>query len=71
MSFAEVLEQLPSLTPEERELIVRRVLELDDDFFSPEDDALIEERMVAHRADPASAVPFDEMFARLRNRFCK
>jgi putative addiction module component (TIGR02574 family) len=71
MSIAEVLEQLPSLTPEERELIVRRVLELDDDFFSPEDEKLIEKRMAEHRANPASAVPFDEMFARLRARFCK
>lgn len=30
MSFAEVLEKLPALTVSERELLVRRILELDE-----------------------------------------
>ncbi|MEI9999886.1 MAG: hypothetical protein WDO13_12385 [Verrucomicrobiota bacterium] len=56
MSFAEVLEELPKLTAEQRELILQRVLELEDSPFSAEEEALIEKRMAEHRANPNSAV---------------
>lgn len=71
MSFAEVLEELPKLTAEERELVLQRVLQLDESPFSPEQDALIEKRMAEHGANPGSAIPADEMFARLRAKFAK
>ena len=71
MSFAELLEQLPSLTPEERELIVQRVFELDDEPLTPEQEALIEKRLAEHDADPTSAIPAEEMFDRLQKRCCK
>jgi putative addiction module component (TIGR02574 family) len=71
MSFAEVLEELPKLTPEEREAVIQRALELDETPFTPEEEALIEKRMAEHRANPDSAIPADEMFARLRAKFSK
>jgi hypothetical protein len=70
MSVNEVLERLPSMTLEERELIVQRVLELDE-RLSLEDEELIERRRAGHRADPGSAVPAAEMFTRLRDRFSR
>jgi hypothetical protein len=71
MSFAEMMAELPKLTVEQRQLIISRALELDDAPLSPEDEALIEKRLAEHRADPGSAVPMDEMFARLQSRFGK
>ena len=68
MSFAQVLEELPSLTFEQRQALIRRALELDDPPLSEADEALIESRFTAHRADPNSSVPLDEMKARLRSR---
>jgi hypothetical protein len=71
MSFTEVLEELPELTVGERQLLVRRALELDDPPLSQADEAMVEERLAAHRKNPASSVPLDEMKNRLRSRFSK
>jgi hypothetical protein len=69
MSFKEVLAELPSLTMGERQLLVRRALELDDPALSPQDEALVEERLAAHHQAPNSSVSLDEMNARLHSRF--
>ena len=68
MSFAQVLEELPALTVEQRQIVIRRALELDDPPLSDADEALIEARLAAHRANPESSVPLEEMKARLRSR---
>jgi hypothetical protein len=69
MSFNEVLAELPALTPAQRQALVRRALDLDEPALPPEHEALVEERMAAHRRNPASAVPLDVMTGRLRARF--
>lgn len=69
MSFTEVLHELPALTVSERQLLVRRALELDETGLSAEDEAVVERRLAEHRRNPGSAVPLDEMKARLRARF--
>ena len=71
MSFAEVLDELPALSLAERQLLVRRALELDEAGLSAEDEALVEQRLSEHRANPDSAVPLDEMKSRLRSRFAR
>ena len=71
MSFAEVLQELPVLTVEQRQLLIRRALELDDSPLAPEDEALVQERLAAHRQNPESAVPLDGMKQRLRSQFPK
>jgi putative addiction module component (TIGR02574 family) len=71
MSFAEVLQELPTLTLNERQLLVRRALDLDDPALSPADEILVEKRLAAHRKNPASAVPLEEMKSRLRSQFKK
>lgn len=68
MSFAEVLHELPALNPEQRQMLIRRALELDDPPLAPEDEALIEQRLAAHRENPSTNVTADEMKARLRTR---
>jgi putative addiction module component (TIGR02574 family) len=71
MSFAEVLHELPTLTFSERQLLVRRAVELDEAPLSSADEALVEQRLADHRQNPATAVPLDEMKARLRSQFSR
>ena len=68
MSFTDVLNELPALTFEQRQLLVRRTLELDDPPLSHADESLVESRLNALRESPASAVSLDEMKTRLRSR---
>ena len=66
MSLSEVIAELPRLTFEERQILIRRALELDDPPLSSADEELVEARLAAHHADPSSSVPLDEMKRRLR-----
>jgi uncharacterized protein Smg (DUF494 family) len=68
MSFNEVLLELPALTLEQRQLLVRRALELDQAPLSPTDESLIESRLEALRDAPGTAVSLEEMKRRLRAR---
>ena len=68
MSFAEVLQELPALTFEQRQVLIRRAVELDDTGLSPADEALVESRLAAHRAAPETSVPLEEMKSRLRTQ---
>ena len=68
MSFAQVLEELPGLTFEQRQILIRRALELDDPPLSDADESLVEARLAAHRANPSSSVSLGEMKARVRSR---
>lgn len=71
MSFADVLQELPSLTLSQRQLLIRRALDLDNPPLSLADEAVVEERLAAHRKNPASSVPLETMKARLRSQFKK
>lgn len=68
MSFNEVIAELPRLTFEQRQILIRRALELDDPPLSASDEALVEARLTAHHADPNSSVPLNELKDRLRSR---
>ena len=56
------------LTFEERQILIRKALELDDPVLSAADEELVEERVGAHHADPSTSVPLAEMKRRLRRR---
>jgi hypothetical protein len=68
MSFNEVIAELPRLTFEERQILIRRALELDDPPLSATDEELVEARLAEHHADPSSSVSLDELKMRLRSR---
>ena len=68
MSLSQVLEALPAFTFEERQLLVRRVIELDDPPLSEADEALVESRLADHHSNPASSVPLKTLKERLRAR---
>jgi hypothetical protein len=65
MSFNEVIAELPHFTFEERQILIRRALELDDPSLSPADEKLVEARLADHRNDPASSVTLAELKNRL------
>lgn len=65
MSFIELLDQLPTLTPEQRQEVVLRAIRLDEAPLSLEDERLVSARLAAHAQDPASSVPLEEMRRRL------
>lgn len=71
MSFNEVLQELPGLTFEQRQLLIRRALELDDAPLSSAEESLVESRLAALRDSPDSGVSLEEMKRRLRSRFGK
>jgi hypothetical protein len=66
MSFNEVIEELPRLTFEERQILIRRVVELDDPPLLAADEELVESRLAEHHANPNSSVPLHELRSRLR-----
>lgn len=68
MSFNEVIAELPHLTFEERQILIRRALELDDPPLSPVDEELVEARLAEHHTDPSSSMPLDELKGRLSSR---
>ena len=68
MSFNEVIAELPRLTFEQRQILIRRALELEDPPLSAADGKLVEARLAAHHSDPNSSVILDEMKGRLRSR---
>jgi putative addiction module component (TIGR02574 family) len=75
MSKAEILAELPTLTPQERDEIRLKLAELDgdrwlddDDPLSDEEKALIEVRIAAHERNPETAIPWEEFKQRLNRR---
>jgi len=68
MSFNEVIAELPKLTFEERQILIRLALELDDPPLSAVDEELVEARLAEHHADPSSSLPLDELKRSLRSR---
>lgn len=68
MSLSQVLDALPAFTFEERQLLVRRVIELDDPPLSKADETLVESRLAEHHLNPTSSLPLEKLKKRLRSR---
>jgi putative addiction module component (TIGR02574 family) len=65
VTFNDIIAELSRLSVEERQILIRRALELDDPPLSAADEALVDERLAEHHADPSSSVPLDEIKKRL------
>jgi hypothetical protein len=68
MSATEIVSELPKLTEVERRIVFGKLLELEDPPLAEDDEALVESRLAAHRANPDSSVPLEEMKRRLRSQ---
>lgn len=71
MSFTEVLQELPALTFDQRQILIRRALELDDSPLHESEEALAESRLAALREDPKSGLSLEDMKTRIRSRYGK
>jgi putative addiction module component (TIGR02574 family) len=77
MSLAEILAEIPRLTPVERQRVAEKLFEIEgdwidgDDELSPEEKHLLASRLADHDRDPASAIPWEEVKARLQARFVR
>ena len=69
MSLTQVLAELPGFTVAERQLLVRRAMELDELPLTAADEDLVRSRLADHERDPSSAVSFEAMKERLRSAF--
>ena len=67
MSFSQILEELPRLSPQERLRVAEQALALD--ALSAEDEALVEQRLADHDRAPATAIPLDDFLAQVRARY--
>ena len=68
MSLNKVLAELPHLTFEERQILIRMALELDDSPLSAADEELVDARLAEHHHDPDSSIPLQELKNRLKSR---
>jgi len=62
-----MLAELPRLTDEERWELIDRAMELED--FSEGELKLIDERIEAHKRNPGSSVPLDQMVTEIREEY--
>lgn len=69
MNLAQILDELPAFTVAERQLLMCRVIELDDPVLSAEDEQLVITRLEDHRRDPSTAVSLKAIKAALRSDF--
>lgn len=68
MTLSQVLKELPAFTFEKRQLLMRRVIELDDPPLSESDEALVESRLAEHHLDPTSSLSLETLKERLGSR---
>ncbi len=77
MSLAEILDENPRLTRVERQRVAEKLSEFEgdwidgDDELTPKEKHLLDSRLADHERDPASAIPWEEVKARLQARFVR
>lgn len=67
MSLNEILEEIPRLSFAGRQQLVRRAIEADDEV-TPQEEAVLEERLKTFRADPQDGVPAESLKAAVMQR---
>jgi hypothetical protein len=68
MSFNEVIAEVPRLTFEQRQALLRQLLEIDDLPLSQDEEELVVSRLNEHQANPNSSIPLDQFRQRLDSR---
>jgi len=65
MSFAEILEEIPNLSFAQRQELIRHAIAIDEDDLTPEEDALLDERMEEFRRNPGAGIPIEQIRERI------
>lgn len=73
MSLTEILAEIPKLSFAERQELVRRAISVEDEELTPEEKAILNERLEDFRRNPESGIPAGQLKGsvqqRLRPRF--
>jgi hypothetical protein len=56
VSLTEILAEIPKLSFAERQQLMRRALELEDDELTPEEKAILDQRLQDFRRNPESGI---------------
>lgn len=67
MSFQELLAELPALTPEQRQLLVRRMVELDNAALATVEAARVKERRADYLRNPSAGLSVEEIIGEVRH----
>ena len=71
MSLAEIIEELPRLSPRQRQELLREVLVMEDETLSEAHVTLVAHRLTQHRARPESVLAIADLRANLAARRAK
>ena len=61
MSLTEILAEIPKLSFAERQQLIRRTIELEDDELTREEKAILERRLEDFRHNPTSGTPAEQL----------
>ncbi|HEX4707379.1 MAG TPA: addiction module protein [Candidatus Udaeobacter sp.] len=68
MSLTEILAEIPKLSFAERQELVRRAIEVEDQDLTAEEKAILEERLADFRRNPNSGTPGEQLKAEVLQR---
>ena len=68
MSQTEILAEIPKLSFAERQELVRRAIEIEDQGLTPEEKAILDERLEDFHANPDSGIPTEQLKATVLQR---
>jgi len=68
MSLTEILAEIPKLSFAERQELVRRAIEVEDQDLTAEEKGILEERLVDFRRNPNSGTPGEQLRAEVSRR---
>jgi putative addiction module component (TIGR02574 family) len=61
MSLTEILAEIPKLSFAERQELVRRAIEIEDEGLTPEEKAILDERLEDFHRNPDSGIPTEQL----------
>jgi len=61
MSLTEILAEIPKLSFAERQELVRRAIAVEDEELTPEEKAILGERLEDFRRNPESGIPAEQL----------
>jgi hypothetical protein len=61
MSLTEILAEIPKLSFADRQELVRRAISLEDEELTPEENAILDQRLEGFQRNPAAGVPAENL----------
>jgi putative addiction module component (TIGR02574 family) len=68
MSLTEILAEIPKLSFAERQELVRHAIALEAEELTPEENAILDERLADFGRNPGSGIPADELKSSVLSR---